>query len=110
MASQVYCTLSGPNGSACFDLSTTEGTWGELLDMVGDLSLGESMRGMKINSFIGSYNAGTGIIRVRNKLRGNQVKMLELLPIVTEERTEYLERPFTVEEGDIIEAMTQAVA
>ena len=110
MASQVYCTLSGPNGSACFDLSTTELSWGELLDMVGDLSLGESMRGMSINSFTGSYNAGTCIVRVRNKMKGNVVKMLELLPIVTEERTEYLERPFVIEEGDIIEAMTQAVA
>jgi len=110
MASQVYCTVSGPNGSACFDLNTTEGTWGELLDMVGDLSLGESLRGKSINSFTGSYQAGTCMVRVRNSLRGNVIKMLEFLPIVTEEDTQYLASPFVVEEGDVLEAMTQAVA
>jgi len=78
--------------------------------MVGDLSLGESMRGKAINSFLGSYNAGTCVFRVRSTLKGNAIKAMGIVPIVTEEDTQYFDFPFVVEEGDVVEAMTQAVA
>jgi len=108
MASQVYCQLHGPQGGQAFGLSCTEGTWGELVDG-NSLSLGDVMAGMVVNQIQGSYNAGTGLVRVYNT-QTKQVKMLALLPIVTEERVQYLERPFTVDQFDVLQAMTQAVA
>lgn len=108
MASQVYCQLHGPGGGRDFGLSTTEGTWGELVDS-NSLSLGDVMAGMAVNQYLGSYNAGTGVIRVRNT-QTNQVKAMGVLPIVTEEVTQYFDRPFVVDQYDVLEAMTQAVA
>ena len=108
MASQVYVSLNGPQGGASFGLSTTEGTWGELVDLISGLSLGEIMAGKSINQ-LGSYATGNGVFRVRNT-QTNVIKAMGALPPVTEEQTEYLDSPFTVDEYDVVEGMTQVVA
>jgi len=106
----VYCQLHGPSGGLDFTATCTDDTWTELKDgsTGSSLSLYEVLKGYTINQILGSYAAGGGFVRVRNT-QNNQVKVLEPLPVVTEERTVYLDRPFVVQEYDILEAFVEAV-
>jgi hypothetical protein len=110
MASQVYCQLSGPGGSIAVGLSCTEGTVGELVDEVSGLSIGEVYAGQTINGFTGTYNAGTCVIWVRDT-QTNQRRYLGCVNITTGGSVwQYLDRPITISQHDVVEAMTQAVA
>lgn len=109
MASQVYLTLSGPQGSLSLAKSCTEGTVGELVDEVSGLSLGEIHEKKTINSLMGTYNAGTCVVWVRNT-KTNRIKAIACVNKLTGTAIEYLAKPFVVEYDDIAEAMTQAVA
>jgi hypothetical protein len=110
MASQVYVQVSGPQGSMDLGKSCTEGTVGELTDSVSGLSIGEVWAGAQINGFTGTYNAGTCVIWVRNT-QTNQRRYLGCVNITTGGGVmQYLQRPISISEYDIVEAMTQAVA
>ena len=109
MASQVYCNVWGSKGGSEFALSCTETAWGELLDAVSGLSIGEVMAGKDIKGFSGQYAAGTGLVRLRNT-QTNQVKFMGLLNITNAYVTQYLRQPVVVDQFDVLEAMTQAVA
>jgi len=112
MASQVYCQLSGPQGSIATGLSCTEGTVGELLDEVSGLSIGEVYAGRTINGFCGTYNAGNCLIWARDTQSNQRV----LLGCVNKNTgggagvMAYLARPFQITRYVVIEAMTMAVA
>ena len=104
----IYAQINGPKGGQAFTATCTDDAWTELKDAVSSLSLYEVLLGMPINQLLGSYNAGGAMVRVRNS-QNNVVKILEALPIVTEERTTYLDEPFSVQQYDIIEAFCEAV-
>jgi len=112
MASQVYCQLSGPHGSLATGLSCTEGTVGELLDEVSGLSIGEVYAGATINAYAGTYNAGTCIIWIRNTQTNQRIYLgcVNKLTGGGAGYPMYLDKPYTITQYDIVEAMTQAVA
>lgn len=104
----VYAQVHGPRGGMDYTATCTDDAWTELKSGTGTLSLYETLLGYPINQVLGSYAAGGGMVRVRNTVT-NRVKMIEPLPIVTEERTGFLDQPFVVENYDILEAFTEAV-
>ena len=109
MASQVYCQLNGPAGSLACGKSCTELTPGELTDEVSGLSIGEVWEGRVVNSFQGTYNAGTCVLWVED----NRTKARYLLGCVNKTTAgnlpEYLERPFQINKDMVLMAQTQAV-
>ena len=109
MASQVYCQLSGPTGSIAMGKSCTELTPGELTDEVSSLSLGEIWEGKVVNSFQGTYNAGTCVLWIRD-VQTNARYLLGCVNITAAGNLpEYLARPITINKNMILEAQTQAV-
>ncbi len=109
MASQVYCTISGPGGSLRCGKSCTELTVGELTDGISGLSIGEVWAGQQVNAFEGEYNAGTCVIWARDT-QTNQRFLLGCVNITTAGGvTQYLDRPFQVSKYMVLEAQTQGV-
>lgn len=110
MASQVYCSVSGPAGSVSLGKSCTELTVGELTDEISGLSLGEVWEGKVVNAFTGGYTAGTCVLWLRD-LKTNQRFLLGCVNIIVGGgyKTQYLDKPVMVTKDMIIEAQTQAV-
>ena len=110
MASQVYVQINGPAGSLATGKSCTEGTVGECTDEISGLSVGEVWEGNVVNSFQGTYNAGTAVVW----LEDNRTKERFLLGCIAKTTsggvTEYLERPVKITKDMVLNAMTQAVA
>ena len=100
-------TLGGPNWATGFSTTATDDTYTESTDNVSSLSLYKVAKGKQISWFIGSYTAGSGLIRVRNT-QTNQVRMLEALTMPKGMKVTYLEKPFVVQENDILEIYTTA--
>jgi len=99
-----YCQLISDSEAMALTCTEVGDAWTEMTSEVGTLSLYECFKGRVIRSYCGSHGAGSGMARVRNILNPTvPIKMLEPLPIVTEERVRYLKHPFIVEEGDILE-------
>lgn len=102
-------TLSGPDGSIGFTTTATDDAWTASKDNVSTMNLFEVAKGKRINAYMGSYTAGSGMIRVRNTVT-NRVKMLEALsmPKGMVGGIVPLSTPFTVEQDDILEIYTTA--
>lgn len=101
-----YATLSGPEGSITTAATTaTDDTWTEGKDEAGALSLYQVFKGKVVNACSGNYAAGGGAIRVRNTVT-NVVKMIEFIALAQCDEMAYIERPFVVEDKDIIEFFT----
>lgn len=103
-------TLCGPNGAINFTATCTDGQWNEVKSETGTLSLFDtSMLGKVVSQLNGYYTAGTGAVRVRNSVT-NEVKCLEFLQMLKGSKTMFLKKPFVVQDKDIVEIYTTAVA
>ena len=100
-----YATLGGPEGAMTFTATCTDDAWTELKDEVNSLSLYQVFKGKTINSFSGNYAAGGGAVRVRNSV-SNVVKGIGFLALAQCDEIAYFEKPFVVEDKDLIEAYT----
>jgi len=101
----VLC-LSGPNGTAAFLKNNTDDAWGEMVDSINSKSLYQVCKGWAVNALAGYYTAGGAVFRIRNPQKPGVYKYLDALPMLKGTRMEYIERPFRVEDGDIIEVFT----
>ena len=108
MASACLIQFSGPGGSISTAKSCTELTVGEATDQVSGLSLGEVWEGQIINSFRGTYTAGTAVAWITDN-RTKERFLLGCLNIVTASSQEYLNQPIRVTKDMVVEIMTQAV-
>jgi len=97
-----YCTLTGTQGGLAFDVTDAGDAFTEMVDELSNLSLYECMKGQAITGWVGSHAAGASFIRVRNTV-SNKVKCLEALDVITEETLRYFDRPFVIEQDDILE-------
>ena len=100
-------SLQGPKGGIGGSANSTDDQFTEMMDNVSSLSLYKVAKGLIINSFIFSYTAGSGQLRVRNT-RTNVVKMLEAGTMPKGMHVVYLAHPFVVEDNDIVEIYTTA--
>ena len=98
-------TLLANGQGLCYTLTGTDDQWDEMKDSVNGLSLYEGMLGQTIQALYGYYTAGSGKVRVRNTLT-DRIKMNECLPMVKGQSMIWLERPFKVEDQDVIEVWT----
>lgn len=101
-----YATLSGPDGSVTSAATTaTDDTWTEMKDETGALSLYQVFKGKVVNGFSGNYAAGGGAIRVRNSVT-NEVKGIGFLALAQCDEMAYFEKPFVVQDKDVLEVYT----
>ena len=85
-------------------VNATDDAWTELVDGVNSLKLFEIAKGLSFNQYVGNYAAGSGMFRIRNTFN-NQIKCMGALGVISKglEMLPLL-RPFTVADGDTIEA------
>lgn len=97
-----FCSLIGPDGADSFDMTDTGDAFVTMVNETSNLNLYEVMKGKRITHFIGDHAAGGTLVRVRNTIT-NKVKMLECLDVHGEAKVRPVEKPFTVDENDILE-------
>lgn len=95
--------LNGPTKGRKFSATATDATFTEITSTTGTLSLGDVLRGVRITHYVGQFAAGIGIGRIRNTAT-NKVKAILVADVIGEEIVRKVRIPFTVEEGDVIEA------
>ncbi len=102
MAQTVLITLSGPVRGRRFTVSATDAAFTEVPSETGTLSLHDALPiGTRIVQVASNYTAGIGAIRIRNT-RKNIIKACQVMDVIGEDWVRPL-KPFTVEDGDIVE-------
>ena len=96
--------LSGPGGACVFTATLTDQAgWTEIYDETMTQSLGDVMTGLVVNAVGGEYAAGFGFLRVVNVQTGALKACWAPKVIKGSDVLEYLDVPFRVEVGDIVQ-------
>lgn len=102
MVQTVTITLMGPSGARIFEVSATDNAYTEVTSKTGTNSLHDVMKGQFVKFYRGEFAAAEGYWRVRNTA-SKTIKAIQLLDQLGETRTREIQKPFVVEDNDILE-------